>query len=110
MAAGRHKRATAPPCEALIKVKVPPCCSAIVREIMMYHGASTGRFTGTGVQVHNFPRGSIKDTYTAVEIVKHGDLEACSMLYGDPMNLFSSCLRSAGNDPPIHLDIRPFGH
>jgi DNA polymerase len=67
----------------------------IVREIMMYHGASTGRFTGTGVQVHNFPRGSIKDTYTAVEIVKHGDLEACSMLYGDPMNLFSSCLRSA---------------
>lgn len=67
----------------------------ILRDLMMYHGASTGRWTGTGVQVHNFPRGSIKDTYTAVDLVKLGDLEALRLFYGEPMSLFSSCLRSA---------------
>lgn len=66
-----------------------------VRDILMYHGASTGRWSGTGVQVQNFPRGQIKDTWEAVEIVKNGDLELIRMLYGNPMEVFSSCLRSA---------------
>jgi DNA polymerase len=30
-----------------------------VRDILMYHGASTGRESGTGIQVQNFPRGLI---------------------------------------------------
>jgi len=31
-----------------------------VRDILLYHGASTGRDSGTGVQVHNLPRPLIK--------------------------------------------------
>lgn len=67
----------------------------IVRDILLYWGASTGRFTGKGLQLHNLPRGNLKDPYTAVDIVRTGDLELIRMLYGNPMDVFSSCLRSA---------------
>ncbi len=66
-----------------------------VRDNLMYHGASTGRWSGTGVQPQNFPRGSIKDTYAAAEAIKDGDLELIRMVYNSPMDVFSSCLRSA---------------
>lgn len=32
-----------------------------VRGGLLYHGASTGRWSGAGVQPHNFPRGTVKD-------------------------------------------------
>lgn len=35
-------------------------CDHRVRDILLYHGASTGRDTGTGIQPHNFPRNLIK--------------------------------------------------
>lgn len=31
---------------------------------LLYHGANTGRWTGAGVQPHNFPRGDVKDPVT----------------------------------------------
>ena len=67
---------------------------SIVRDILMYHGASTGRFTGVGLQVHNFPRGTVKDTWEAVDLIRFADLEFLRMIYGNAMGLFSSCLRS----------------
>ncbi len=80
---------------------------SVLRDMKMYHGASTGRDTGTGVQIHNFPRGSLLeyneakdkfvpiDTWLAVELVRQRDLDLLRMLYGKPMDVFSSCLRSA---------------
>lgn len=70
-----------------------------IRDILMYHGASTGRDTGTGVQPHNFPKGLIKADparpYAAVENVVECDHETLKMLYGDSLAvLFSSILRS----------------
>jgi DNA polymerase len=32
-----------------------------IRGGLLYHGASTGRWSGSGVQPHNFPRGTVKD-------------------------------------------------
>lgn len=32
-----------------------------IRGGLLYHGASTGRWTGVGVQPHNFPKGKVKD-------------------------------------------------
>ncbi len=32
-----------------------------VRGAVIYHGATTGRWTGAGVQPHNFPKGKIRD-------------------------------------------------
>jgi DNA polymerase len=66
-----------------------------LRDLVMYHGASTGRDTGTGVQPHNLPRGTLGDLYDlAVDVVMTGDLEWVRALLGDPMSAFSSLLRA----------------
>lgn len=65
-----------------------------LRDTLLYHGASTGRWAAGGVQPHNFPKGTIKDPYQAVDILKTGDLELVRMIYGSPMEALSSCLRS----------------
>lgn len=70
-----------------------------IRDILLYHGASTGRDTGTGVQPHNFPRGVIKidknRPYAAVETIIKADYEMLKVLYGDSLSMvFSSILRN----------------
>lgn len=65
-----------------------------VRDHLVYHAAAPGRWGGAGVQPQNFPRGTIKDTGEAAEILKTGDLEWVRLLLGDPMSAFSSCLRA----------------
>jgi len=70
-----------------------------VRDILLYHGASTGRDTGVGLQPHNFPRGVIKvekdRPYAAVEDVVECDHEMLQLLYGESLSmLFSSILRN----------------
>lgn len=66
-----------------------------VRDLALYHGASTGRESGRGLQVHNLPKGKIKDTYTALEIIHESEtLEDLRMFYHSPVNVFSSCIRS----------------
>ncbi|MBK8260108.1 MAG: hypothetical protein IPK80_02085 [Nannocystis sp.] len=70
-----------------------------VRDILLYHGASTGRDSGTGIQIQNFPRGLIKvekaRPYAAVENVIECDPETLKCLYGDDLSiLFSALLRN----------------
>jgi DNA polymerase len=70
-----------------------------VRDILLYHGASTGRDTGVGIQPHNFPRGAIRITkerpYAAVANVIECEPDLLRMLYGDSLSiLFSSILRN----------------
>lgn len=71
-----------------------------VRDILLYHGASTGRDTGTGIQPHNFPRGLIKNPannpYQATEDVAQWPAEALKFFYGEGSLgiLFSSILRN----------------
>lgn len=70
-----------------------------VRDILLYHGASTGRDTGTGVQPQNFPKGLIEISkerpYAAVENVIDCDVEMLKLLYGDNLSLlFSALLRN----------------
>lgn len=67
--------------------------SGRVRDTLMYHAASTGRWGGLRFQLHNLPRPVIKNTNFACEVVKEGDLEMVRLLYGDPINVFSDCLR-----------------
>lgn len=64
-----------------------------LRDILMYHGAGTGRWTGVGVQPQNFPKGTLENPILAAEIMTAGDLELVRMLYGEPMEVFSSALR-----------------
>lgn len=65
-----------------------------IRDLTMYHAASTGRAGGTGIQPHNFPRGSIKNVALAIEMIKSSSRHELKMLYGENLSpLFSSCLR-----------------
>lgn len=71
-----------------------------VRDMLMYHGAGTGRWTGKGIQPHNFPRGSLKgkDSATAAEFIRNGHREMIELLWGPKlsvMEVLSSALRAA---------------
>jgi DNA polymerase bacteriophage-type len=70
-----------------------------VRDLVLYHGASTGRDAGTGINPYNFPRGVIKvdknRPYAAVENVVECSYQMLQLLYGDSLGmLFSSILRN----------------
>lgn len=64
-----------------------------IHDSMVYHGASTGRWAGAGVQPQNFPRGKIKITEHTIQTIKERDLEMLRLLYGNPMDVLSSALR-----------------
>lgn len=51
------------------------CPDSRVHGGLLYHGASTGRWTGAGVQPHNFVKGRIHDMEKAWEIIKTKDRE-----------------------------------
>lgn len=71
-----------------------------VRDLVMYHGAHTGRWSGRGIQVQNFPRGhwekldgSPLTMAEAVEMVYRCDVEEIEAVYGDVLLLLSSVAR-----------------
>jgi len=58
----------------------------------MYHGASTGRWSGKGVQFQNVPRGNLKprEVKDAIESIRDGTV---NLFYRDVPGVLSSCLR-----------------
>lgn len=71
-----------------------------IRDMLMYHGAGTGRWTGKMVQPHNFPRGSLKpkEAELACNLIRANDKEFIEMVYGPDlsvMEVLSSALRGA---------------
>lgn len=64
-----------------------------IRDVFIYHGASTGRFTGKLIQLHNLPKGNVKDTDQCVEDMLNFDLRTFEMFYPDIMDALSSCIR-----------------
>lgn len=69
------------------------------RDIVLYHGDSTGREGGAGIQPKNFPRGLLKvdktRPYAAVENIIECDHEMLNLLYGPSLGvLFSAVLRN----------------
>lgn len=69
------------------------CSDGRAKDILMFHGAGPGRDSGTGIQVHNFPRGNHKNTNGIIDDILNYDIEILRVLYGDLISLFSSCLR-----------------
>lgn len=66
-----------------------------VRWLFQYHGAATGRWAGRAIQLQNLPRGFLKphEVEAALDLFNDGDIDAIEMLYGDPMDVASSCIR-----------------
>lgn len=75
------------------------CPDARARGTMMYHGASTGRWAGMGLQPHNYPRGSFENMDLAWQYIHNGNLEDIELSYGDPMMFLSHALRGAIKAP-----------
>lgn len=65
------------------------------RGMLLYHGAGTGRWSGSGPQPHNFPRGNIKNMQQAWETLHTRDVEWIETLYDDLMTVLSHALRGA---------------
>lgn len=63
--------------------------------LFMYHGASTGRWSSSGVQLHNMARGIIPDPGMAIELMPDRDVPWMKTMYGgiDLMKVFGSCVR-----------------
>jgi len=68
---------------------------------MLYHGASTGRWAGRGIQPQNMPRGTLNDwVEEALDEFATGTLAGIHTLFGCPMEAGSSCLRAVlGAEP-----------
>jgi len=66
-----------------------------IRDILIYHGASTGRWTGKLVQLQNLPRLTDLsiDPNTAIEVFKNGGRASLGMLYNDLLSVMSGCIR-----------------
>ena len=76
------------------KLKIGVDQKNILKEILVFCGAGkTGRFAGKHFQIHNLPRGKIKNTNACVEILKWGDLEVFKFLYPEVMDAISACIR-----------------
>lgn len=70
------------------------CADGRMRSLFMYHGCSTGRWSGKGVQVHNLPRGKdVPDYQTAIDALDTLDPETIAALWCDPMDFFSALIR-----------------
>lgn len=85
-----------------VKMRDWVCPDGRVRGGLLYHGASTGRWSGQGVQPHNFVKGSIKDMAGAWDAIKTGDRSVIAALtnedgerYTDVMEVLSYALRGA---------------
>lgn len=75
-------------------MKLWSCPDGRVRGGLLYHGASTGRWTGAGVQPHNFVRGSVKDMELTWDVLKTLDRKKIVEI-GDVMETLSHALRGA---------------
>lgn len=69
-----------------------------VKDLAMYHGASTGRDTGQGLQIHNLPKGKISNQDFAIDLINQNSpyseiFEDLEFYYRNPFNVFSGVMR-----------------
>lgn len=67
-----------------------------VRGNLVYHGAATGRWAGSGIQIQNFPRGSlsVEEIEMVHRVLPRRSGKALDLLLGPPIDCISSSLRS----------------
>lgn len=78
----------------LEKIKMCICPDNKVRDILVYHGASTGRWAGAGIQVQNFPRGAEEyDIDSVIETLKLNNYDVFATVYPNVIDAISASLR-----------------
>ena len=71
------------------------CSDGRARGLLQFYGAGTGRWAGRLIQVQNLPQNHITDLDVARNIVKNYDLETLEMMYDNPSDVLSQCIRPA---------------
>ena len=69
------------------------CRDGRARGLLLYHGASTGRWAGKLIQPQNFPRASVDDVDHAIDAMLTGDPQLVDLLIGPPFETASALLR-----------------
>jgi len=68
-----------------------------MRELILYHGAHSGRWTGLGAQIQNYPWGytDSEEQTIAIQALTTGNVKTLKLLYGSEnvMTVLSNCLR-----------------
>lgn len=79
------------------------CVDGRIRDLLIYHGASTGRWAGKLIQIQNLPKGNVKDTDTAIEVLKKAQsVDEFEVFYPDVMGTLSACIRGMIIPAPKH--------
>jgi len=73
--------------------------------LLQFHAASTGRWGGRRFQPQNIKRPDETDIDTAIDIVRTGDYDYVSMMYGQPLSVVGDCLRGMVKAAPGHRII-----
>jgi DNA polymerase bacteriophage-type len=73
-----------------------------IRGALRYHGASTGRWAGNGVQPQNLKRPQIQDVESAVIAIATGDYAHVRSLYPNPLAVIGDITRSMICAAPGH--------
>lgn len=83
-----------------VKMRSWICPDNRVHGGLLFHGAGTGRWSGAGIQPHNFPKGKLKDMEDVWNIIKYRDRSALPLIFADKagnpltvMDTLSSALR-----------------
>lgn len=80
-----------------------------LRDMMLYHGAFTGRWAGRLVQPHNFLRGFSKEMEEVWEDILTGDDELIELVWGSVMEVMAKAARGAlVADPGRDLIVADF--
>ena len=75
------------------RARLSVCPDGKVRDTLIYHGASTGRWTSQVVQFQNLPRHVVSDPQAAMNLISHGTPELFDVCYKSPMLALSACIR-----------------
>jgi len=76
-----------------------------IRGALRYHGASTGRWAGNGVQPQNLKRPLVEGNDAAVAAIATGDLAHVKKLYPQPLAIIGDISRSLITAAPGHILI-----
>lgn len=69
------------------------CADGRIRGLLMYHGATTGRWAGRLVQPQNFPRGNISEPESYIPLILSRSVTDLEVL-APPLEIISSLLRA----------------
>ena len=76
------------------RMLIATCSDGALHGMLQFFGASTGRWAGRLVQLHNFPRGTVKDVEHFIPQISAGVQYKHLDLQENPVDIVSSLLRS----------------